>query len=90
MLPPAASRRHPGGTSSYGKIPARGRIGFDGSRLPLEGMSGATPPVIGVEQDNCQHAVCSRCLIQGSASPSFGPPGRERCRSCGLGPVLPA
>jgi len=27
-------------------------------------MLGATPPVIGVEQHNCQHAVCLRCLIR--------------------------
>ncbi len=50
--------------SAYSESVTMGAYRFRRKQLRLEGMPGGTPPVIGVQQHNCQHAVCSRCLIR--------------------------
>jgi hypothetical protein len=62
----------------------RGRSGFDGSSRVRKARRGSTPPVIGVEQHNCQYAVCIRCLNKASASPPPAPAGRKEASSSGL------
>jgi len=70
-------------------IQVRGRSGFDGSSHVRKARRGSTPPVIGVEQHNCQYAVCIRCLTKASASPLPRPAGRNEASSSGLAWDLP-